>query len=233
MSETPQHASYCGNASGPDPLCGGCGMSETPQAVLERYIRDGGIITLPHIREAIRAVLAENKRRCHNVRGEDGPCDCAGCREVGALLAERDKWRDIAKAEVERLERARLRSADWLTIGKLEAERDALRLKMENAIQETEEWRETARNEMAGRAAAEAELRRAERFWASAQERADVANVALLDAVKVRGELRAAQAALGEVHNLTRSASDVFILRLGSIAAQALHPDWRDGGVTP
>jgi len=32
-------------------------MSETPQEKLERYLQDGGIITLPHIREAIRAVL--------------------------------------------------------------------------------------------------------------------------------------------------------------------------------
>lgn len=23
--------------------------------------------------------------QCHNVRGEDGPCDCAGCQEVAAL----------------------------------------------------------------------------------------------------------------------------------------------------
>ena len=129
MSETPQHASYCGNASGPDPLCGGCGMSETPQSVLERYIRDGGIITLPHIREAIRAVL-ELVAVQYRVNEELG--------------------RDLTEAE---------------------AERDALR----------------------------AELRRAEKFWASAQERADVANVALLDAVKVRGQLRAAEAALRDM----------------------------------
>jgi len=40
-----------------------------------------------------------------------------------ATLAERDALR----AEVGRLERARLRSADWVTLDKAEAERDALR----------------------------------------------------------------------------------------------------------
>jgi len=60
------------------------------------------------------------------------------------LVAERDALRDgsdedarallhlndlltAAEAEVERLERARLRSADWLTLGKLEAEVERLR----------------------------------------------------------------------------------------------------------
>ena len=76
-------------------------MSETQRAVLEAWIGMGdrptdaemSLVTLERVREAIRAVLAENKRRCHNVRGEDGPCDCAGCRDVGALLAERDALR--------------------------------------------------------------------------------------------------------------------------------------------
>ena len=122
MSETPQHASYCGNASGPDPLCGGCGMSETPQSVLERYIRDGGIITLPHIREAVRAML-------DLVRVQ--------------YAANEEMTRVLSSAEAERV--------------------------------------------------------RAEKFWRAAQERADVANVALLDAVWVRGQLREAQAALRDM----------------------------------
>jgi hypothetical protein len=46
-----------------------------------------------------------------------------------ATLAERDALR----AEVGRLERARLRSADWVTLDKAEAERDALRVKLREA----------------------------------------------------------------------------------------------------
>ena len=71
-------------------------MSETPQETLTTYLHRGyikGTLGPGEVREAIRAVLAEGKRRCHNVRGEDGPCDCAGCRDVGALLAERDALR--------------------------------------------------------------------------------------------------------------------------------------------
>ena len=83
-------------------------MSETPQSVLERYIRDGGIITLPHIREAIRAVLAENvslseelgevlfERDAAVQRAED--CCRMGEKTCAELVAERDALR----AEVER-----------------------------------------------------------------------------------------------------------------------------------
>jgi hypothetical protein len=49
--------------------------------------------------------------------------------------------------------------------------------------------------------------------------------------VELLARAERAEAALRDIHNLTRSESDVFILRLGSIAAQALYPDWRDGGV--
>jgi len=115
-------------------------MSETPQAVLERYIRDGGIITLPHIREAIRAVL------------------------------------DVVRVQYEANE------------------------EMTRVL-----------------SSAEAERVRAEKFWASAQERADVANVALLDAVKVRGQLRAAEAALriiaGEAQCADNLMSNVEVAR--------------------
>jgi len=76
-------------------------MSETPQEILSAWIGMGdrptdaemSLVTLERVREAI----------CHNVRGEDGPCDCAGCRDVGALLAERDALRSkLFEAEVDR-----------------------------------------------------------------------------------------------------------------------------------
>lgn len=35
---------------------------------------------------------------CHNVRGEDGPCDCAGCRKVDDLLAEVKRLREALEA---------------------------------------------------------------------------------------------------------------------------------------
>jgi len=125
-------------------------MSETPQSVLERYIRDGGIITLPHIREAIQAVL------------------------------------DLVRVQYEANEEmTRL-------LKQAEAERDALTEKLSLVTEDYIKERNAATT-------AEAELRRAEKFWASAQARADVANVALLDAVKVRGQLRAAQAALRDM----------------------------------
>lgn len=41
------------------------------------------------------------------------------------------------------------------------------------------------------------------------------------------------RAALEEIRGLTKCASDVVIIRLSSIAAQALHPDWRNGGLAP
>jgi len=41
------------------------------------------------------------------------------------------------------------------------------------------------------------------------------------------------RAALEEVRRLTKSASDVFLIRISSVAAQALYPDWRSGGVKP
>jgi hypothetical protein len=100
-------------------------MSETPQEKLERYLQDGGIITLPHIREAIRAVL--DLVRVQYEANE----------EMTRLLS-------AAETEVERL-----------------------------------------------------------------------------------------RAALEEVRGLTKCASDVFLIQISSVAAQALHLDWRDGGVKP
>ena len=64
-------------------------MSETPQEKLERYLQDGGIITLPHIREAVRAVLAEQDR----LKAGMDRCDLAQHRHHEALLAERDALR--------------------------------------------------------------------------------------------------------------------------------------------
>jgi hypothetical protein len=152
-------------------------MSETPQSVLERYIRDGGIITLPHIREAIRAVLAEN---------------VSLSEELGEVLFERD-------AAVQRAEDC-CRMGEK-TCAELVAERDALRA-------EVERLRDII---SPGDAAAY------EEGMAALQQRADVANVALLDAVKVRGELRVAQAALriiaGEAQCADNLMSNVEVAR--------------------
>jgi len=127
MSETPQHASYCGNASGPDPLCGGCGMSETPQSVLERYIRDGGIITLPHIREAVRAML--DLVRVQYAANEEMT------RVLSSAEAERvraEKFWASAQERAEKMEAERDEArSDWVALvdeaASTEAERDALR----------------------------------------------------------------------------------------------------------
>ena len=72
-----------------------------------------------------------------------------------------------------------------------EAERDTLTEKLSLVTEDYIKERNAATT-------AEAELRRAEKLWGAAQARADVANVALLDAVKVQGQLRVARAALGE-----------------------------------
>ena len=50
---------------------------------------------------------------------------------------------EALRADVERLERARLRSADWLTFEKLEAERDALRAEVKRQVQTGVEWAAT------------------------------------------------------------------------------------------
>ena len=46
-------------------------------------------------------------------------------------------------------------------------------------------------------------------------------------------EVERLRAALEEVRGLTKCASDVFLIQISSVAAQALHLDWRDGGVKP
>ena len=53
-----------------------------------------------------------------------------------SVLAERDALR----ADVERLERARLRSADWLTFEKMEAEVERLREIMRRLVHGIDEW---------------------------------------------------------------------------------------------
>jgi chromosome segregation ATPase len=93
--------------------------------------------------------------------------------------------------------RAELRQAEVLgdqaeqELEEAEAERDALTEKLSLVTEDYIKERNAATT-------AEAELRRAEKLWGAAQARADVANVALLDAVKVQGQLRVARAALGE-----------------------------------
>ena len=51
------------------------------------------------------------------------------------------------------------------------------------------------------------------------------------DCADMRAEVERLRAALEEIRGLTKCASDVVIIRLSSIAAQALYPDWRNGGV--
>jgi hypothetical protein len=51
--------------------------------------------------------------------------------------------------------------------------------------------------------------------------------------VAAEAEVERLRAALEEVRRLTKSASDVFLIRISSVAAQALYPDWRSGGVKP
>jgi len=59
----------------------------------------------------------------------------------------------------------------------------------------------------------------------------DAAREALL--IKARAEVERLTAALEEVRGLTKCATDVFLIQISSVAAQALYPDWRDGGVKP
>jgi len=86
-------------------------MSETPQEKLERYLRDGGIITLPHIREAIRAVLDlvrvqyEANEEMTRLLNEERAChDCREYREM--MSAKLEKAEDVLAAveEIERLQ---------------------------------------------------------------------------------------------------------------------------------
>jgi len=64
-------------------------MSETPQSVLEKWLEAGSPTHLPRIREAIRAVLAEQDR----LKAGMDRCDLAQHRHHEALLAERDALR--------------------------------------------------------------------------------------------------------------------------------------------
>ena len=156
-------------------------MSETPQETLTTYLHRGyikGTLGPGEVREAIRAVL-DLVRVQYEANEEmtrlltDAQADVSQMEGVarGYMLAA-----EKAEAEVERLERARLRSADWLTFEKMEAEVERLRAEglaiadgqiadRERLEAERDEWRDTARNEMAGRAAAEAALDRVTRNW--------------------------------------------------------------------
>ena len=92
-------------------------MSETPKFVLEAWLAftgHGGYAN-PEVREAIRAVLAQLEQA--RIDRDEAISQCVSIGRESKKL----------EAEVERLERARLRSADWLTFEKMEAESDALR----------------------------------------------------------------------------------------------------------
>ena len=117
-------------------------MSETPQQRVSRWLNDPLVdLADTEVREAIRAVLAEN----------------ASVNRVAGHLSDLATWwvgkAGQLEAEVERLRAEGLAIADGQIADRerLEAERD--------------EWRDTARNEMAGRAAAEAALDRVTRNW--------------------------------------------------------------------
>ena len=112
-------------------------MSETPQETLEKYALDK--YCRPEIREAIRAVLelVDVQYRVNEELGRDLE-QTEGVARGYMLAAE--------KAEAALLDAQQQEAQDIEALGKLEAERD--------------EWRDTARSEMAGRAAAEAEVAR-------------------------------------------------------------------------
>jgi hypothetical protein len=93
-------------------------MSETPQETLTTYLHRGyikGTLGPGEVREAIRAVLAQLEQA--RIDRDEAISQCVSIGRESKKL----------EAEVERLERARLRSADWLTFEKMEAESDALR----------------------------------------------------------------------------------------------------------
>ena len=161
-------------------------MSETPKFVLEAWLAftgHGGYAN-PEVRDAIRAVLAQLEQA--RIDRDEAISQCVSIgRESKKLEAERDALRDgsdedarallhlndlltAAEAEVERLRAEGLAIADGQIAdrARLEAERD--------------EWRDTARNEMAGRRAAEAVG--ALREWREAESLPDCAACSVLDA---------------------------------------------------
>ena len=158
-------------------------MSETPQEMLAAYLASpsSGALWEIGLREAIRALLAENagSRRAQS--------DCVKLGQfIGSTLdgmGERDSAADQMARMRLRAEKAEAEVAEYRAEGMVPAGAWAHDLEQLKKL--------------------EAELRRAEQFWASAQERADVANVALLDAVRVRGQLRAAEAALRSIASNT------------------------------
>jgi len=153
-------------------------MSETPQSVLEKWLAwDQGSpeklawqAATPEVREAIRAVL-------DLVRVQ-----YAANEEMTRLLSS-------AETEIERLRAEGLAIAD----GQI-ADRARLEGMLRRLVDGIDQWNARLRDIISpGDAAAY------EEGMAALQQRADVANVALFDAVKVRGQLRVAEAALREL----------------------------------
>ena len=142
MSETPKHASYCGNASGPDPLCGGCGTSETPQEILDRAapIWDKHVVSFTLVLAALRSVLAERDalREAHR---KLGVLYQGTTQVVDALMDDVQSTGKLWHEAESRLEQARIDRdeaiSQCVSIGreskKLEAERDALRAEVAQA----------------------------------------------------------------------------------------------------
>jgi len=160
---------------------------------------------------------------------------------IAVLEAERD-------ALLSKLAEAGIALADCGTaLIAAEAERDALRIDLQTADdqlralrKENGEFRESliGMHERAERAerAESAMNNLAVKLTASedlvrVQYEANEEMTRLLSAAET--EVERLRAALEEVRGLTKCASDVFLIQISSVAAQALHLDWRDGGVKP
>ena len=166
-------------------------MSETPQERIEKWLAEGHWVKEVDepergIRKAIQAVLARLAAFEAGQKPLEGDSRSRVLRRLGVADA------DEALEKIDRLYMAEAENSGYRArLAQAEAERDALTEKLSLVTEDYIKERNAATT-------AEAELRRAEKLWGAAQARADVANVALLDAVKVQGQLRVARAALGE-----------------------------------
>jgi hypothetical protein len=159
--------------------------ADSPDSLTRLYDRIGTALldTAPEDRstapwDAWKKAEAEVKR----LRDIISPSAAAAYEEgMAALEAERDALR----AEVGRLERARLRSADWVTLDKAEAERDALRDEVER-LREEQRGEAVRRNAAIDIAATRAEKSEAAlrewREWREAESSPDCIACCTLDA---------------------------------------------------
>jgi hypothetical protein len=123
---------------------------------LEKMVDAGGVVANAKATERAEKAEAEverlrghmrreEPRRCHNVRGEDGPCDCAGCRNVDEILRERDEVKRQASEDV------RQRNCDIIAARNLahEARAEVDRLTVLHGLAQAAEIRQAARAEKA------------------------------------------------------------------------------------